>query len=82
MKDGGLIVNNNKIEQPEERFRRLATLRTNAVLDRLRILGNLSNKQMYKYTEEDLDKIFTVINKQLREVRAKFNAQKQERFKL
>jgi len=69
-------------ETPEQRFERLATLRTNAVLDRLRILGNLSNRQMYNYSEEDVDKIFSAINKQVKEARAKFNAQKQERFKL
>jgi len=74
------MVNNN--ETPEERFKRIATVRTNAVLNRLRILGNLSNRQMYSYSEEDINKIFSAINKQLREVRIKFNSQKQERFKL
>jgi len=73
-------VNNN--ESPEERFKRIATLRTNAVLDRLRILGNLSNRQMYSYSEEDINKIFSTINKQVKEVRAKFNSQKQEKFRL
>ena len=73
-------VNNN--ETPEGRFKRIATLRTNAVLDRLRILGNLSNRQMYSYSEEDINKIFRAINKQLNEVRAKFNSRKQEKFKL
>jgi len=73
-------VNNN--ETPEERFKRIAAVRTNAVLDRLRILGNLSNRQMYSYSEEDIKKIFSAINKQLKEVRAKFNSQKQEKFKL
>lgn len=73
-------VNNN--ETPEGRFKRIATVRTNAVLDRLRILGNLSNRQMYGYSEEDIEKIFSAINKQFREVRAKFNSQKQEKFKL
>ena len=73
-------VNNN--ETAAERFKRIATVRTNAVLDRLRILGNLSNRQMYSYSEEDINKIFSAINKQLREVRAKFNSQKQEKFKL
>ena len=73
-------VNNN--ETPEERFRRIAIVRTNAVLDRLRILGNLSNRQMYSYSQEDIKKIFSVINKQIREVRAKFNSRKEERFKL
>ncbi|MBL7124569.1 MAG: hypothetical protein ISS51_00535 [Dehalococcoidales bacterium] len=69
-------------ETPEERFKRIATLRTNTVLDRIRILGNLSNKKMYSHSEEDIDKIFSAITKQLREVRAKFNSQKQKRFKL
>ena len=73
-------VNNN--ETPEERFKRIATSRTNAVLDKLRILGRLSNRQIYSYSEEDLNKIFSAINKQVKEVRAKFNTQKQQRFKL
>ena len=69
-------------ETPEERFKRIAELRTNAVLDRLRILGNLSNRQMYSYSEEDIDKIFSAITKQLREVRAKFSSRKKGEFKL
>lgn len=73
-------VNNN--ETPKERFKRIATVRTNAVLDRLRILGNLSNRQMYSYSEEDINKIFSAISKQIKEVRAKFNSRKEEKFKL
>ena len=69
-------------ETPEERFKRVAEIRTNAVIDKLRILSNLSNRQMYSYSEEDIKKIFTAINKQVKEVRAKFNSQKQKRFKL
>ena len=73
-------VSNN--ETPEERFKRVAEARTNAILAKLRILGNLSNRQMYSYSEEDINKIFSTINKQVREVRAKFNSHKQEKFKL
>ena len=73
-------IDNN--ETPEERFKRIAEVRTNAVLDRLRILGNLSNRQMYSYSEEDINKIFSAITKQIKEVKAKFNSQKQEKFKL
>jgi len=72
----------NNSETPEERFKRIAALRTNAILDRLRILGNLSNRQMYSYSEEDINKIFSAINKQFREVRAKFNSRKEDKFKL
>ena len=73
-------ANNN--ETPKERFKRIATVRTNAVLDRLRILGNLSNRQMYSYSEEDINKIFSAISKQLKEVRVKFNSRKEKEFKL
>jgi ABC-type Fe3+-hydroxamate transport system substrate-binding protein len=69
-------------ETPEQRFERLAVLRTNAVLDRLRILGNLSNRQMYKYSEEDVDKIFSAINQQIKEAKSRFNSRKREKFKL
>ena len=73
-------INDN--ETPEERFKRVAEARTNAVFNKLRILGNCANRQIYSYSEEDIDKIFSAINKQLKEVRAKFNSHKQERFKL
>jgi len=72
----------NKNETPKERFKRLATLRTNAAIDRLRILGNLSNRQLYDYTEEDIDKIFAAINKQMKDTRAKFLGRKKELFRL
>lgn len=69
-------------ETPEERFKRIATLRTNAVLYKLRLLGNLSNKSRYSYSQEDINKIISAINRQLRELKAKFNYRKQEKFKL
>lgn len=68
-------------ETTEERFKRLATTRTNTVLDKLRILGNLSNRQLYSYTEEDVEKIFNAINKEIKVVRNKFtHYQKQQKF--
>ena len=76
----GLRLNSN--ETPEQRFRRIATSRTDAVLDKLRILGNLSNRQVYSYSDEDIDKIFSAINKQVRRTRAKFNSREQDKFKL
>jgi len=70
-------------ETPEQRFKRLASLRTNQVLNKLRILGNCSNRQVYKYTKEDVDKIFSAIEKKVKEVKAKFNQhEKKEQFKL
>lgn len=69
-------------ETSEQRFKRLATSRTNAILKKLKILGNCSNRQVYSYTEKEIDKIFTTIERQLKEVRAKFHFINEEKFKL
>jgi len=69
-------------ETAAERFKRVAEARTNAVLDKLRILANCSNRQIYGYTEDDINKIFSVINERVRETRAKFRFSNKERFKL
>lgn len=68
-------------ETRNEKFKRLATYRTNLALDKLRILGNLSNKSNYEYTEEEVNKIFTAVDAQLRIIKAKFK-HRQTVFKL
>lgn len=72
----------NKKETPQERFKRLGTLRTNAVLRRLKVLGNCANRQAYQYTEEDVDKIFSEVEHKLKEVKAKFHFPKNREFRL
>lgn len=69
-------------ESAEDRFRRLATARTNEVLKRLKILGNCANRQLYSYTEKDIEKIFSAIDRRMRETRAKFHFNKAGRFTL
>lgn len=71
-----------KQETRHERFRRVASKRTNDILEKIRILGNCSNKSSYEYTEEEVNKIFSEIDKQLKLTKAKFIAGKRERFKL
>ena len=71
-----------KQENKNERFKRIATKRTNEILEKIRILGNCSNKSSYEYSEEEINKIFSEIDKQLRLTKAKFLAGKRERFEL
>lgn len=63
-----------------ERFRRLAAQRTNAVLDKLRVLGNCANPYQYSYNEEEISKMFSAIETELKRVRALFTGQKRQRF--
>ena len=69
-------------ESRHERFKRLATLRTNAVLEKLRLIGNLSSKTNYEYSEEEVSKIFYAIDSQLRNIKALFSGKKKKEFKL
>mgnify|MGYP001590663074 CR=1 FL=1 len=70
------------MDHKRERFKRLATQRTNTILRRLKILGNCANRSAYEYTEEDISKIFSEVEKTVRSVRAKFHFPKHKEFKL
>lgn len=58
-------------ETKEEKFKRLANARTNEVLKKINILGNLGSPQ-YSYTQEQVDKIFSAINSALELTKEKF----------
>lgn len=67
-----------------ENFKRLASQRTSVLLKRIKILGHCANRQYYEYTEDDIKKIFSALEKQLQEVKSRFraNAEPEEDFKL
>ena len=60
-------------ETREEKFKRLAESRVNKIIDALRLLGHLSNKGNYTYTDEQVDAIFKAIQKDLNAAKAKFS---------
>lgn len=62
----------NDIQKKEQRFKRLAEQRVNVILDKLRLLGQLSNRGNYKYTEAEVEAIFKAIQKDVNATRAKF----------
>jgi hypothetical protein len=80
--------NSTMAEEPAKRrkkadaFRRLATRRTNVVLEKIRILGNCANRDLYEYTEEDVRRVFAAIHKELREAKAQFSGKPKRRFQL
>jgi len=70
------------LESKREAFTRLATKRTNAVLEKLRILGHCANPWQYAYSEEDARKIFRAIDTELRAVKVKFKNSSKANFQL
>jgi len=72
-------------ESKRDRFIRVAESRTNKAIGMIRLIGNLSNKVNYQFTEADVKEIFTALEAELKDARAQFNkadAPAQATFKL
>lgn len=69
-------------QERRERFKRLAVYRTNEALKKLKVLGNCANRSAYEYTEEEITKIFSEIERSVRETKAKFHFPKKREFEL
>ena len=59
-------------ETKREKFVRIAEARTNKIIDMIRLLGNCANKGNYSYTEDEVRKIFSAIDSELKIAKAKF----------
>ncbi len=70
------------VNEKRERFKKLAEYRTNEILRRLKTLGNCANRSAYEYTEEEINKIFAVIERKTKEIKSKFRFKKDKEFKL
>ena len=63
------IANENR----KQKFKRIATKRTRRVLEGLRLIGNCANSHVYSYSQDDVNKIFTAIEKEVKRVKSLFN---------
>lgn len=72
------------METKYEKFKRLAENRTNKIIDMIRLLGNLSVKATYEYSERDVAKIFSSIERELKIAKLKFSdiEETNKKFKL
>lgn len=71
-----------KFTSKRERFLSVAESRTNAILEKIRVLGNCSNRSLYEYSKDEIDKIFKAIQEKLSETKARFVVKKNKEFKL
>ncbi len=63
-------------EEKRKKFTRLANNRVNIVLDKLRLIGNLSDKRYYEYSDNDVKKIFSSIQSELSSAKNRFQKNK------
>ena len=57
-----------------DRFVDLAEKRVSKTLKGLRLIGNLSNRSNYSYTEQDVTKIYRALKSALEEMKARFDS--------
>lgn len=54
------------------RFERLAERRVTETIKKMRLVGNLSNRHNYSYTEEQVKQIVEALESELRQVKTRF----------
>lgn len=69
-----ILQGDSIMETKREKFVRLVEARTNKIISMLRLLGNCANKANYDYTDADVQKIFTTLEKELKLAKMKFSS--------
>jgi len=70
MKDKGA---RSRTSNKREKFVELAEARTKNAIKAIRILGKLANKNAYEYTEADVKKIASALNKEVSAMSARMS---------
>lgn len=55
-----------------KKFEEIAVRRVNRVIKEIRLIGNLSNRSAYEYTEEDVRKITKALQRELDAMKSRF----------
>ena len=65
-------------ESKADKFVRLGEYRVNKVIDAIGRLKNLSNRTNYEYTQEQVEAMFSIMEKRLLEVKGRFAPKKEK----
>ena len=60
--------------EDREKFVRLATKRVNNAIKSINLIGNLSNKSNYDYSQKDVDKIFKALQVEIALCKKRFDS--------
>jgi len=69
-------------ESKQEKFERLATQRVNSAINQIRLIGNLSNKNLYKFSDNDRKMIIKALNEAVKDCDSRFKGKEKKDFKL
>ena len=60
------------MKSKREKFVELANKRVTSAIDKMRLIGNLSDKRYYEFTDKDTKQIFDALSKELNSIKTKF----------
>ncbi|MFS9015110.1 hypothetical protein QM931_04510 [Streptococcus infantis] len=63
------------MEDKHERFLRLAESRTNTVIQKIHLIGNLANRSNYDYNEDEVSEIFKAIELEIQRTKKMFEVE-------
>ena len=66
----------NESNKNRDKFVSLSEKRVTKAIKDLRLIGNLSNKSNYSYSEKDVKKIITVLENEIRNLKRRFTTSK------
>jgi len=61
------------IRNKRKKFEDIAVRRVNRVIKEIRLIGNLSNRSAYEYTDEDVRKITKTLQREVDAMKARFD---------
>ena len=62
-----------------EKFEELAETRVTETIKKIRLIGNLANRNNYDYTDVHVEQIFSKLDEELRSLKTKFNDVEKEK---
>lgn len=62
-----------RVKKDRDKFVELAEKRVQRAIKDIRLIGNLSNRSNYSYTDQDVRKIHTALKKALDDMKARFD---------
>jgi len=65
-------------ESDRQKFVQLAQARVNKTLKDIQLIGNLSNRSNYDYTDEDVEKIFRALSQEITVCKKRFDLSKRK----
>lgn len=61
------------VRDKRKKFEEIATRRVNRVIKEIRLIGNLSNRSAYEFTEDDIRKIGKALQRELDVMKSRFD---------